>query len=230
MAAYEDSAIDYNFTVEYISVASNYMRVLYQSADSTDGRPDIRKNFRLEEFNDSAVLSTAKGGASAVVNLWNEALRNESDGAGFDPDSYPSLVFSERFLPIKHFPSPAYHPATQYLLETDTVTSECIERRLVPTAHDSDTLESFRLGLLLTPLQIRGLLEDAGKYDSAVSAILADSNDIEIEWEYLERFNYRDPLTPVLRSVLEFPSTVSGDSDWTDFLSKGMGDSQEGGY
>lgn len=220
MAAYTDSAIDYNFTVEYISVASNYMRVLYQSADSTDGRPEIRKNFRLEEFNDSAVLSLAKSGVPAVVSLWNTVLQNDSNAAGFNPDSYPSIVFSERYKPLEVDSEPSFNAATHYLVPTDSETNDRIIRTFVPTLHDSDTKSQYRESIRIEPIQIRALLEDAGKYDSVQAVILADSNDIELEWEYSGYFDYYNRLAPTIRSVLGYPYDANGDSDWTQFLSQ----------
>lgn len=219
--AYTDSAIDYEYTVEYISVADNYMRVLYSSADSTDGRPDVRRNFELDEFTDSRVheLVTSQNAVADVVKIWNDALNNDSDAGSFDPDSYPSLVFSERYRPLQFDsvlePITDFNPNTKRVEEYDSVTTNRIVRHYRVVDLDSDGKVGFRSFIRPSLQQVRQRLIDLGKYDSIQSLIAASTDSNNVEWEYGNGISFGDPLADEMRPVLD----AAADSDWSQFLS-----------
>lgn len=241
MAAYADSAIDYNFTVEYISVASNYMRVLYQSADSTDGRPDIRQNFRIETFNDSAVIdiATDRENLSKVVEIWNSTLRNESDGVGFDPDSYSSLTLSQTYRPLVDSGRPTLSEVNynQFKLDISHVQSGNREvRTYTPVLMDSAEKSEYREILVGSTVGILLNLKETGQYDS-ITSILGDSDtvgsyldsDVRAQWiqgevvpyeSFLDSSAADHKLVGVLRDLLDFDSTggFAADSAWSQFL------------
>lgn len=240
MAVYADSAIDYNFTVEYISVANNYMRVLYQSADSTDGRPDIRQNFRLETFNDSAVIDTAtdRQNISKVVEIWNSVLRNESDGVGFNPDSYPSLTFSETYRPLVDSGAPLSSELNYNRFKVDVSIVESGNRDVrtyTPVLMDSAERIEYREFLNGNISGILLNLKETGQYDS-ITSILGDSDTVGSYSDSAVReawtLGFSVPyisdegdstelrLVSVLRDLLDFDSTggYARDSAWAQFL------------
>lgn len=170
---------------------------------SSDGKPDVFQNLRLNDFTKDALEKAAKSRFDFVVREW-EAIENQPES--FDEEVSGQVVFKPEVVAIQ----PDYDVFTQKLEPTNIETDTEIVRgwSIVDLTNEEaeQKLNNWREFTSVTPRQARLELSKRGQLaniDTIIASLPADQQEIvQIEWEYALSIERNSPWVIQLGSAL----------------------------
>lgn len=221
-----DSALDYYYEIEYISLPERYMKVRYFTDSLDSARPDIIKNFSLsyEALADSTIIhDIVKSRKGEITQKWQNRIDAEAAVPGFNPSIFTG-TFSDRYKPTVFDSSPGYYNELVYYAQ-DSRIEDSFEVRIATTlvALSDSAKSSLYDTLTVRPTLLRMKLAREDRLDSVQAAFDSEitngllSNIQQAEFATLANgsvsLEFNGLLSQKIKSILGY-----NDSDFAQFI------------
>lgn len=208
---YADSAINYRWAIQTISVDQRRMVVTYDPADSADSsRPTVFQNFDVDpsQFNESdlTAIATSNAASKVVVTEWDKAIEAAAANIAFNEDSYIGWGGSNRYKVELADSLPAYNALRYKLVASDSEGADEIRTSYSLVLMDSDEKRVRYDDIFTSKSAAWALLENNGHEDSLSEILNIDDsvrtwNNKTFEFLSENEFGWRSTIAAVVQDL-----------------------------